>query len=291
MVSLFDIEKLTSLIRDFYQITNIRTTVFDENLNELVSYPRRVAPYCEVIRSSHCGLEACVSSDRNACRVAAEKRGTVVYRCHAGFTEAVTPLFIGDILVGYLLFGHVFSYASPEDGWNAVEKNTRSLQVNKQILKDAVMDAKYMPEETVRSAAHILRAVASYLILEHMASLRQDRIAVKLDSYLTSHFAEKINVNSLCDALHIGKTQLYKLSHQLYGCGITQRIRFLRIALAKKLLADPENYTLSEISDRCGYGDYNYFIAVFSKETGCAPNAWRKFRQEEKASAGLADPH
>ena len=282
MISLFDIEQLKSLIKDFYQLVHIRITVFDENLNELVSYPQRVAPYCEIIRNSHCGLEACVSSDCNACKIAAIKRDTYIYRCHAGFTEAVTPLFIGDILVGYLLFGHVFSYSSFKNGWNAIKIKTSFLQVNQQLLESAVLKAKYIPEETVRSAAHILRAVASYLIVEHMASLQQDKTIVKLDSYLTSHFTEKINVKFLCNELHIGKTQLYKLSHQLYGCGITQRIRSLRISLAKKLLTDPENYTLCEISDRCGYSDYNYFIAVFSKEIGYSPNAWRKLEQKEK---------
>ena len=48
MISIFDLEKLRGLLKDFYAISHIRITVFDENRNELVSYPEKVAPYCAV---------------------------------------------------------------------------------------------------------------------------------------------------------------------------------------------------------------------------------------------------
>ena len=42
MISFFDLEKLRGLLKDYYAISHIRTTVFDENLNELVSYRKRL---------------------------------------------------------------------------------------------------------------------------------------------------------------------------------------------------------------------------------------------------------
>ena len=103
MIAIFDQDKLRRLLKDFYEITHIRITVFDENQIELISYPERVAPYCGVIRGSSQGYDACMVCDREACRTAAKKHRTHIYRCHAGMTEAVTPLYVGDVLVGYLL--------------------------------------------------------------------------------------------------------------------------------------------------------------------------------------------
>lgn len=276
MISLFDLEKLQTLLQDFYQITSMRITVFDENRNELISYPKQVESYCKIIRGVNDGFEACMACDRAACHAAAKKRRTHIYRCHAGFTEAVTPLYIGEILVGYMFFGHVFSYTSHEEGWKTIEALTRTLRVNQSMLKDAVMGAIYIPEETIRAAAHILQALSSFLIFERMASLKQDTLTVQLDSYLSTHFMEDITVEGLCESLGVGKTLLYKTSHQLYGCGIIQRVRSLRIEHAKKLLLDPTKYSLAEISDQCGFHDYNYFIAVFSKEVGQSPIAYRR---------------
>lgn len=276
MISIFDLEKLSGLLKDFYEISHIRITVFDENLTELVSYPERVAPYCAVIRGTSKGFDACMACDRQACEKAAKKHSTYIYRCHAGLTEAVTPLYVGDVLVGYILFGHVFSYPSHEEGWAVVEQRCADLRVNMRMLKDTIFSAALIEENYIRSAAQILHAVASYLILERMATLKEDLLAARLDAYLSAHYSEKIKAPMIAEYLGIGKTQLYELSKQLYGCGIAERIRALRMEKAKALLREQKKLTLSEIAALCGYSDYNYFITVFSRETGWSPGDFRK---------------
>ena len=104
MISVFDLDKLRGLLKDFYQISKIRITVFDEDLKELCSYPESIAEFCKIIRSCETGKYACAQCDKAACDRAAKERKTQIYRCHAGLTEAVTPLIVHDVLVGYLLF-------------------------------------------------------------------------------------------------------------------------------------------------------------------------------------------
>ena len=280
MLSVFDVDKLRDLLRDFYALSHIRITVFDENLNELVAYPEKVAPYCSVIRGTSRGFDACMACDRAACEKAFRKHGTYLYRCHAGLTEAVTPLYVGDVLVGYLFFGHVFSYTDHEEGWAAIKRCCEELPVNKRMLREAVLQAQPIDEATVRSAAHILHAVASYLIMERMASLREDELAVRLDAYLSAHFTDEINAPHICEVMGIGKTQLYKISKQLYGCGIAEHVRDLRMNLARQLLLEKQELSLAEIAGRCGYDDYNYFISVFSRCNNCSPGAYRKSKRE-----------
>ena len=111
-----------------------------------------------------------------------------------------------------------------------------------------------------------------------MATLKEDLLAVRLDSWLSAHFTEKVSAAVIAEQLKTGKTRLYDLSEQLYGCGIAQRIRFLRIEYAKKLLEDPAEYPLSWISSECGFSDYNYFITVFRREVGMPPALWRSGR-------------
>ena len=276
MISVFDLEKLRGILKDFYEISHIRITVFDENLTELVSYPEKVAPYCAVIRGTSKGFDACMDCDREACKTAEKKHSTHVYRCHAGLTEAVTPLYVGDVLVGYLLFGHVFSYPSHEEGWAVIEKRCEAYHVNDRMLKEAVFSADLIQEAYIRSASQILHAVASYLILERMATLKEDLLAVRLDAYLSAHYTEKLNAVMISEHLGIGKTQLYELSQQLYGCGIAEKIRSLRMEKAKSLLTEYKEMPLAEIAAQCGFHDYNYFITVFSREVGLSPSAWKK---------------
>ena len=129
MISVFNTTKLRDLLKDFYQITHIRITVFDENCTEIVSYPDQVVPFCQIVRSSETGRIACASCDQAACNKAASQRTTQIYCCHAGLTEAVTPLIVQDMLVGYLLFGHVFSYPDADVGWQNISLCTSKLPV------------------------------------------------------------------------------------------------------------------------------------------------------------------
>lgn len=276
MISVFDRNKLQSLLQDFYEITKIRITVFDEDRRELVSYPEQIAPFCQVIRSCGEGLDACEACDQAACETARRRRKTYIYQCHAGLTEAVTPLYVEDVLVGYLWFGHVFAYPDVEAGWQEIKARCRGFTVDMGELEQACKKQPLISHQYVQSATQILHAVASYLILERMATLREDKLAVRLDAYVSRHFAEDLKAPRLCAELGIGKTQLYRFSHQLYGQGIAEHIRSLRMDLAKQLLLEPQSRSIAEIAALCGYSDYNYFISVFTREVGMPPGAYRK---------------
>lgn len=275
MVSVFDLEQLQSLLQDFYRITNIRITVFDSDLTELVSYPENCASFCGLIRATDQGRAACAKCDRDACAVAARENRTYIYRCHAGLTEAVTPLFVGRVLVGYLLFGHVFGYSTLEEGWEVISRCCSSYPVDLAALMKACVSCTRVSRDYIHSAARILHATASHLVQERMATLQEDSTAARLDAYLSAHYTEGFTSQDLCQRLNIGRSKLYKLSNQIYGCGISQQVRRLRMERAKELLRDYPEMSISQIAADCGYGDYNYFISVFSSTVGQSPGVYR----------------
>lgn len=275
MVSVFDLEQLQSLLLDFHRITNIRITVFDSELNELVSYPESCASFCRLIRATAQGRAACAACDREACAIAAQGNRTHIYRCHAGLTEAVMPLYVGKVLVGYLLFGHVFGYNSLEEGWQEISRCCAEYPVDHVRLKKACSDCTQVSREYIRSAARILHATASHLVQERMATLQEDSTASRLDAYLSAHYTQSVTPQLLCQELQLSRSRLYRLSQQLYGCGISQQVRKLRMELARQLLLDHPEMSISRIAEECGYVDYNYFIAVFSQTVGQSPGSYR----------------
>lgn len=108
MISTFNIEKLNKLLKDFYTLSHIRITVFDENFKELTSYPSEIALICQIIRSDKCAREECHKcDDRKPAESKWKKNSHIIIQCHAGLTEAITPLYFGNIVIGYLLFGHI----------------------------------------------------------------------------------------------------------------------------------------------------------------------------------------
>lgn len=271
MISSFNIGKLTSLLKDFYTVSHIRITIFDENFSEIACYPQRRAPFCELIRADDAGRSACSRCDERACRIAAKKHDTYIYVCHAGMKEAIMPIYMSNLVIGYLLFGHVLSYPDYETAWTQISKKCIGYDVDPGTLKTACMQQPLISEEYILSASNIMSAIAIYLCMERMITLRNEDLPVQIDSYIQEHLTEDIDAKAICEVFQIGKTRLYEIARESYGMGIAQLIRSLRIEKAKSLLQDHTGLTISEVASLCGFHDYNYFITVFKRVAGMTP--------------------
>jgi len=123
--------------------------------------------------------------------------------------------------------------------------------------------------------------VASFLCMDHRVLLRQQGVQAQVDAYSNEHFTEDISADMLCRRFGIGRTALYGFARQNYGMGVAQHIRALRIAHARKLLVEQPGLNISEVAEKCGFRDYNYFITVFGRMVGAAPRQYRLQRLGE----------
>lgn len=276
MVSAFDLDKLNALLKDFYAVTKIRITVFDDEFLELTAWPEHIPAFCRLVRTDPAARAACFACDRRACRVAAHQHNAYTYRCHAGLTESIMPLYYDNLIVGYLFFGHVFPYPDYETGLRQIFECCRDYRLEPAALEKACRELPILSAGFVEAASHLLQAVAIYLCAEHMAVLEKEPLARQLDDYLEAHFAEPLEAADLCRELHIGKTRLYELAEKNYGMGVAERIRRLRIDRARRMLAEQPDLHISEVAAACGFGDYNYFNTVFKRLAGVPPCRYRK---------------
>lgn len=275
MISAFNLTKLNALLKDFYTLTQIRITVFDENFQELAAYPPQLSSFCRTIRTDSIAHQKCLECDKSACKIASNQRATYTYQCHAGLTESITPLYLGNIPIGYLFFGQIFPYASHQNGWENIKKLCVDYKIDHKELEKNCYEKPLISQDYIDSASHILEAVASYVCLEHMAVLKHKTMAVQIDEYIADHFTENIDVPSICAKFQIGKTHLYEIAKQCYNMGIAEHIRHLRISKAKDMLRDYPKIAISKIAAECGFSDYNYFITVFKRLVGMPPKAYR----------------
>lgn len=279
MISSFNIEKLTAMLRDFYTVTRIRITVFDENFHEIAAFPKEIAPFCRLIRTDPQACAICARCDREACQAAAKRHGIYIYQCHAGLKEAIMPIYLGSLVIGYLFFGHVFAYGSYEEGWKVIEEKCADYQIRIPDLKAASLKQPLMTEAYILSAANLMQTIAAYLCMERLATLRQENLPVQIDNYIQEHLTEDIDVKDICARFQIGKTRLYEIARESYGIGIAEFIRRQRIEKAKSLLRSSPGLTISEVASCCGFQDYNYFFTVFRKLTGKSP---KEFSSEKR---------
>lgn len=237
MISSFDIAKLHSLLKDFYQLTKIRITVFDDSFRELTSYPDEIADFCKLIRQTPGCAMKCHLCDRHACDIASRRTSSYTYHCHAGLTESIIPIRMGNIVIGYLLFGHVFSYTSYDEGWKVIRERCADYGISFDELEKCCRKLPNLSEEYIDSASHIMKAVASYLCMDRMVSMHQQELPVQIDEYIQSHYTERIDAVSIAQHFHIGKRRFMKspgrimewASRNISGnCGLTWQDSFWR---------------------------------------------------------------
>jgi len=275
MISNFDLVKLRDLCKDLYRVTGLRITVFDDNYDELLSYPEPLPEFCAQIRTCHEGVHRCKCSDQQGCSIADQQGGVHIYTCHAGLTEVIASMKLGKINVGYLCFGHISPTKNKEEAWEIVEDRIKDLPLDMNKVKRAFVPSEYKDRAYLESAANVMDAVASYVCVTHLATLKKDDMPYQIDTYINNNLDGNLDSDSLCSHFGMSRAKLYQISMANFGMGITEYIRSLRVKKAQDLLID-SNDSISTVAEKVGIHDYNYFTKVFKREIGMTPSQYRK---------------
>lgn len=281
MKHIFDLKKLDELLKDYYTVTEIRITVFDENFNEITAYPKKRAVLCEKVRSCEAIDLKCRECDRNACKMAAKAKTPYIYKCHLGLTEIILPLIINGDVLGYLFFAHIFSFENINDGVKEVLNNIAKYGFDEKEIRSLCEKMPLKSNEYISSAANVLSAVAAYLCLQKITLSAKKELGDSIDEYIKENLSGYISADALCDLFGIGRTKLYSIIKDRTGCGLAEYVKSLRLLKAKDLLENEPNVKISEVAEKCGFIDYNYFIANFRNAYGYSPKKYSKLNNAD----------
>jgi AraC-like DNA-binding protein len=132
------------------------------------------------------------------------------------------------------------------------------------------------------TASLLLLTVLSYVdAMEHqqrLISALHPALARALQ-FLEAHFTESFTLQHLAEQAYVSTSHLRALFRQHLNCSPSSYQLQLRMRLAEKLLQDPY-LTVSEVAQRCGYTDSNYFVRLFRQQHQLPPGHWRVLLQE-----------
>ena len=275
MKSNFDALRLKQLLKDFYAVVGIRISVFDDRFDLVAEYPEEPPEFCAIIRRQKAGLEACTRCDRAAFMRTRQSGEASIYICHAGLTEAITPIQLDNYIVGYAIFAHMM----PRENYrksleNIIERSQKYFDSREELL-EAVKEIPTHPTSTINSSIRLLEAIAAFLQLHKITSRSDTDIAHQLDRFIKNNLSDDLSCKVLCRHFLISRTKLYLLSTQNFGTGITQYITSLRIEKAAAMLKE-SNDSVKDIAGKVGISDYNYFSKIFKKAKGLPPGKFRR---------------
>lgn len=262
---------LHSVMRDFYTLTKIRIVIFDADFREVLAYPEEKEGFCAMLRQSPEGEAACQVSDKNGCLKCARTKDLVLYKCHAGLTEAVVPIFDRNGVLAYVMFGQVVPQESDSATIARIKKRYPA-------YSSAVDQIPVKSVEELNAAATILQAITSYVMTNRWVTPGKSEFIRQIDRYIEDHLSHSITMEEICDAFRIGRTRLYELSMDYLGCGLSEYIRKQRIFHAQRMLRETDR-PITDIAYAVGFSDYNHFSRIFKQVAQCSAREYRKNKQ------------
>ena len=88
--------------------------------------------------------------------------------------------------------------------------------------------------------------------------------------YIEHNFTSELSVPMLAELCGVSETYLRRVFVKIYGVPPSLYLRNRRIEYAKELLRTNE-YTVTEVASRSGFGDPSYFSREFRKAVGVSP--------------------
>ena len=272
---LFDQKQLLQLVTNLYVLTGMTANILDpqgQDINLFKDHP----PFCKAINALPEGHERCVACDAWKVRHYTADKGFQFYRCHAGICEALMPLYDKQHPLAYLIFGCFLDDTPMEEQWQRTRPLVEWYPGGADRLRGLFFQFRQYTAPQLSAYAKTLEALAAYIQLKGMILATEQTDLQKLEQYLDQHYMEKLSLESISEALHIGRTKLCRLAKELSGGHtLSYLIAQRRMEAAKGLLVQ-SNLPVYAVAETVGISDYNYFSRVFRSLAGMTPRDFRK---------------
>ncbi len=107
------------------------------------------------------------------------------------------------------------------------------------------------------------------------AAMESNEIYACVGAYVAEHYREPLTLSEIARTLGYSLPYLSKKFKESAGVGFTRYLQRYRIMQACRRLSTG-NLSVSEVAERVGYRDAKTFSAIFKRETGLSPRAFRK---------------
>lgn len=277
---IYDAENIRKLLIDFNLLTGINISFASFDYKFVVSLPDTDNAFCRKLRENPYLKGKCLECDRAAFQTAEKHKDFYIYECHAGLTEAISPVTDNNSIIGYLFMGKVLTDAPSKEMWNNIRAKFREYDLDFVELERCFYKCPSLSREKIKSAASIMDISAKYICLTKLAKVRARPLLENIKDYIDSNL--NVTTNELSEKFNISQSYLCHTFRKELDMTISDYKLQKRIVKAKDLLEKTE-LSVGNICEYAGFNDQNFFARVFKKNTSLTPTQYRtKFKKITK---------
>jgi len=271
MVVNYDINKINCALQDFYNATGIDIDLLRTDFSPASSYRMKNNRYCQAIQCTSAGKNACFCSDAALLDKCRESKKAEMHICHGCLVNVAIPLFYGDELIGYIIFGRM----KPDTELPLPDEHLSALGLDTGELRKYYHDIPLFDSDRIQSVSNVATMLAKYILLENMLKPDLSECLQSAVTFIDANLERELSVKEISKNANSSKSTLYKNFRTHFNCTVSEYIHTKRIERATELLTKT-NLSIEEISQRVGFSSASYFCRIFKKQTGFVPVKYRK---------------
>lgn len=238
-------------------------------------------PFCVQMAETVPGCQMCVDMQERLGAGAADGV-TQTAMCAAGLHDSNVPVRIGDLVLGYLQTGQVALRAPTKDNFRRVAAWLKrgGVETDWVDLEEAYLRTRVISQEQYDAVLRLLEVFSQHLsIAAEQIATRQEhsepQMIVHARRVIDDRSGEDLSLGEVARTVNASTFHFCKMFKRATGMTFTEYLSFVRVAKAKKLLANPQA-RVSEVGFDVGFASLTHFNRMFRRITGQSPTDFRR---------------
>ena len=274
----FNKKKIAETIMDLSSAVEIPLVLYDGDLNTVAS-SGKFSPFCGALRKIPECDEDCSACDLKYLRRAVETKSAVTYSCQAGVYEKIQPIFYENEIVAFIQIGQILDEKGEYSSKDKLEEYLSISNIKSDAKKNLLRLYEKLPkisDNRLIALLNVIETIIQSLIYNGFITSDVSEKTRRIEKYIKENLTEDFKTEELCKKFFISKSTLYRSFRTEFGTSVNEYVIAKRLDLAKKMLTSKKQLSVSQVSAKCGFTDYNYFIRAFKKRCGITPLQFKK---------------
>lgn len=238
--------------------------------------------FCQIIKSTRAGTDACVASDAKVADAKAGQLGRpFLHCCHAGLTEVAVPIMRDEQHIGTIFCGQSVIRNSPESKFATIARNVEHLGVDLEKLRAAFRKVPRISKDKLEDAGRLLTIAANFLVdatrkmaVQRAIEEERNRPVAEAMRLIDRRFQEDLKVSEAARHVYLSPSYFSRLFRRATGMTFVDFLTMRRIEEARNLLLTTKMKVI-DIAFQVGYADQSYFNKKFRELVGVTPGEFR----------------
>jgi AraC-like DNA-binding protein len=237
--------------------------------------------YCLYIQENRSNVIKCGNDSIFYKKKAKQERKTIIYSCHAGLCETVTPIILDNTVVGYIMLGKFIDEDNYYSTIEKVKETAKRYNLDENKLLSLYEKLPIISTKHLHSAINILQLCITQILEKHFIKVKNLALIEEIHTYVLNNLSSPLFIEDICEKFYINRQKLHTLFKKHFNDSVKHFIITQRIEQAKKLLLESDK-NVSEIAEIVGFDNYNYFIRIFKNIVGLPPLQYKKKYSQTK---------